>query len=320
LATAGADRVVHLWDTTTGTLLAGPNPTGRHGIAFLPGSTPMLASAGAPTFRLWATATGDEIPPSNDGPAYSVAASADGRRLAIGGTDHIIRLYDLSAPGTPSRRLEATKPPVGALAFGPNGLLAQTSPTDGLVWLWNTHSEKADPDLILIEAADGCTLESVAIHPNGKFVAVGGVDVLSTGERDGAVCVWDLSTREKTVTFDVGVYAVAFDPKGRYLAGAGLTDRVYVWDLTTEQEVFSLDGHQEQINCVMFSPDGSYLLSGGDDMTVRVWDVLSGRLIVAREFDSPVQALAFTPDGKTLFTGNGNTTCHQIEFKKLLEE
>jgi WD40 repeat protein len=122
------------------------------------------------------------------------------------------------------------------------------------------------------------------------------------------------------MTFDVGVYAVAFDPQGKYLAAAGLTDRVHVWDLTTQEEVFVLEGHQERINDVAFTPDGNYLLSGGDDCTVRVWDVLAGRLVVMRELDSPVQSLAFTPDGKTLFTGNANTTCHQIEFAKLMEE
>jgi WD40 repeat protein len=321
LATAGADRQIHVWDCTDGRLLAGPNPSGRHDLAVVGGPTPLLASTGAARFRLWAIATGDPVPPHDDGPAHAVAASADGRWLAVGGTDHITRLYDLTAPGSAPRPLEATKPPIGALAFAPDGsILAQTSPADGLVWLWNPAADKTDPDLILIEAADGCTLESVAVHPNGKLVAVGGVDVLSTGERDGAVCVWDVTTKQRVLTFDTGVYSVAFDPQGRFLAGAGLADRVHVWDLTSGEQVFALDGHQERIHCVAFSPDGSYLLSGGDDMTVRVWDVLSGRLVVAREFDSPVRALAFSADGGLLFTGNGNTTCHQIEFKKLLED
>jgi WD40 repeat protein len=129
-----------------------------------------------------------------------------------------------------------------------------------------------------------------------------------------------LTTKQKAMTFDVGVYALAVDTSGRYLAGAGINDTVYLWDLNTEEIVFELAGHQETINTVAFSPDGSYLATGGDDMTVRVWDVLSGRLLVAREFDSPIQALAFSPDGRSLFTGNGNTTCYQIEFAKLLED
>jgi WD40 repeat protein len=176
------------------------------------------------------------------------------------------------------------------------------------------------PELILIEAADGCTLETVAIHPDAVRVAAGGVDYLSTGDRDGAVCVWDRTTGQKVLTFDNGVYAVAFDPSGKYLAGAGLADKVYLWDIDAGQMVFELDGHQERINAVAFDPSGSYLVTGGDDMTVRVWDVLSGRLVVMREFDTPIQAVAFSPCGTYLFTGNGNTTVYKTEFQHLLDD
>jgi WD40 repeat protein len=303
-----------------GRLVAGPNPKGKHFVAVFPGPAGLrLASTGGPVLRVWDADTGAEVPPSGDGPAFSVAASSDGRWLAAGGTDIVTRLYDLSTPGAEPKRLEATKPPIGFLAVAPDGgCVAHASPADGLVWLWNPTT--GEPDLILIEAADGCTLEGLAFLPGGKRVAVGGIDYLSTGERTGAVCVWDVATKKKEVVFDVGVYAVAADPTGRYLAGAGMSDTVYLWDVTTEEEVFALAGHQERINAVAFSPDGSYLVSGGDDMTVRVWDVLSGRLLVVREFDSAVQSLAFGPDGRQLYTGNGNTTCYQLDFKRLLEE
>jgi len=319
LASAGADRVVHLWDVTAGKLLAGPNPKGKHSIAVFPkNGTLMLASTGGPSFRLWDTATGAEVAPSSDGPAYSVAASPDGRWLAVGGTDYFTRLYDLPA-GNALKRLEATKPPIGSIAVQPQGnLVAHTSPVDGLAWLWKTDS--AEPLLILIEAADGCTLEHVAFHPDGTKVAIGGIDYLSTGDRDGAVCVWDLDTKQKLVTFDNGVNAITFDPTGKYLAGAGIDDRVYIWDLAAEDVVFELEGHQDRVNAVAFSPDGSFVASGSDDMTVRVWDVLSGRLMVVRALDTPVQDLAFSPDGADLFTGNGNTTCYRIPFQKLLDD
>lgn len=318
LASAGADRVVHLWDVATGKLLAGPNPTGKTGVAvFRYGDRLAVAGTGGPELRVWDVDTGAELWPSGDGPAQSVAAG--GGRLAVGGTDHVTRLYDLATPGAEPRRLEATKPPIGAVVVSAAGdVIAHTSPADGLVWLWSPTAPEAE--LILIEAADGCTLEDLALHPDGNRVIAGGIDYLSTGERDGAVCVWDRTTKEKVQTFDVGVYAVAVDPTGKYLAGAGLTDKVYLWDLDAGELVFELDGHQGRVNAVAFSPDGSYLVSGGDDLTVRVWDVLSGRLVVVREFDSPVQSLAFDPAGQGLFLGNGNTTCYRVGVKKLLEE
>lgn len=318
LASAGADRVVHVWDVRDGKLLAGPNPKGRHTIAVIPGSPLRLVSSGAPKVRVWDVESGDEVAPTNLCPAFSVAASPDGKWLGIGGTDYFTQLWNVSK-GELAASLEATKPPVGFVTFSPDSkTLVHTSPADGLVWLWTC--ETGQPDLILIEAADACTLEAVAMHPNGKWVACGGIDYMGTGERDGAVCIWDTATKDKIASEDVGVSSLAYDPLGKYLAGAGLDDAVYVWDAETLNTVFVFGGHQQNINAVCFDPSGSFLLSGGDDGTVRCWDVLSGRQLVARAFDSPVQSLAFSPDGKFLFCGNSNTTCYQVEFKKFLEE
>ena len=318
LASGGADRVIHVWDVRAGKLLAGPNPAGRHTIAVIPGSPLRLASSGAARLRVWDVESGAEVAPTDLCPAFAVAASPDGRWLAAGGTDHFTRLWNVAA-GTAAATLEATKPPVGSVAFSPDSTtLAHTSPTDGLVWLWACAT--GQPRLILLEAADACTLEALAFHPNGNWVACGGVDYMSTGERDGAVCVWDVTTKEKLCTFDTGVTALAFDPRGKYLAGAGLEDAVYVWDADTQETVFVLGGHTQGVNAVCFDPTGSYLATAGDDGTVRAWDVLSGRQLAARALDGPVQALAFSPDGESLFCGNANTTCYQIEFRKFLDE
>ncbi|CAN5504983.1 hypothetical protein BH11PLA2_BH11PLA2_03940 [soil metagenome] len=321
LASAGNDRVIHVWEVATGKLLGGPNPTARHQVAVgttMTGET-VVASSGSSTFRMWDAGSGLEVWPTNDGPVHCVALDSNGRWLGVGGTDHFTRLYDLSKPDSAPRKLEATRPPIGGLSFAPDGkLLAQSSPADGLVWLWKTA--EAEPLIILIEAADGCTLESVAFLPDGHRVAVGGIDYMGTGDRSGAVCVWDLRTNLKQNTFDIGVNAIAVDTSGRYLAGAGVNEAVYVWDLTTDEQVFELCGHTDRINCVTFSPDGSYLASAGDDLTVRLWDVLSGRLLVAREFDSPVHSLDFAPDGKSLFLGNANTTCYRVELNRMLDD
>lgn len=318
LLSAGADRVIHIWDVLQGKLIAGPSIQVKHAVGYLNGPTPLLISACGPEVRVWATQTGDTIPTTNFPPAYSVAADQSGRWLALGGMDHFTRLYDRTDLNKPPKMLEATKPPIGAMAITSDGsMLAHTSPADGLVWLWNTTT--AEPQLILIEAADGCTLETLAFHPNGNFLAVGGIDYFSTADRQGAVCVWDLTTQKTSFVVDVGVLALSFDPQGRYLAGASISDQVFLWDLASGEEVFCLDGHQGKVTNVCFSPDGSYVLSGSEDHTIRVWDVLTGRLMVIREFDSPIQSISFDPDGTMIYTGNENGTCFQIEFKKLLE-
>jgi WD40 repeat protein len=319
LASAGADRVVHIWDMGTGKLIAGPNPSARNSIAL---AENVLFSTGGNLLQAWDRDTGKRAWPVTDSEAvYWVASNPDASRIVTSGPTPDARVWDVAKKAV-VQTLSHTKGPIGSPAFSADGqLVATASVTDGLLWVWKVGTPEAI--LVIPEAADACTLESVAFHPGGKYVAVGGLDWLATSGADGALCVWDLEAREKYLTLEAGVTAVAFDPAGRYLAAGTFSQNgqsVVVWDFEKQEKVFDLPGHHDRINAVAFSPDGSWLVSGSDDSTIRVWNVLTGRLAVARQFDAAVQSLAFSPDGKYLFTGNGNTTAYRLEVKKMLEE
>jgi WD40 repeat protein len=319
LASAGADRVVHIWDTATGKLIAGPNPSARNSIAV---AGNVLFTTGGNLLQGWDRDTGERAWPVADSePVHFVAAIPDGTRIATSGPTPDVKVWD-TAKKAVLQTLTHTTGPIGSPVFSADGrFLATASQSDGLLWVWRRDAEEAV--LVIPEAADNCTLEAVAFHPNGKYVAVGGLDWLATSGNDGALCVWDLEARDKLLTLEAGVTAVAFDGTGRYLAAGTFSQTgqsVVVWDFDKQEKVFDLPGHHDRINAVAFSPDGSWLVSGGDDSTVRVWNVLTGRLAVARQFDAAVQSLAFSPDGKYLFTGNGNTTSYRLEMKKMLEE
>jgi WD40 repeat protein len=319
LASAGADRVVHIWDVTTGKLVAGPNPSARNGVA-VSGQT--LYSTAGTLLQAWDRDTGERAwPTDNSEPVHFVAVSPDGKRVATSGPTEVVKVWD-AATKQVEATLTHTRGPIGSPVFSRDGrFLATASVTDGLVWVW----QMGVPEAILVvpEAADNSTLEALAFHPNNKYFAVGGLDWLATSGADGALCVWDMEARDKVLTLEAGVTAIAFDAAGRYLAAGTFSQAgqsVVVWDFEKEEKVFDLPGHHDRINAVAFSPDGSWLVSGGDDCTIRVWNVLTGRLAVARQFDAAVQSISFSPDGKYLFTGNGNTTSSRLEMKKLLED
>jgi len=101
------------------------------------------------------------------------------------------------------------------------------------VWLWNVAD--GEPILLIPDALDGCTIESVAFHPNGRLLAVGGIDWLATGGTNGAVSLWDVVDRCEVATFFGGSSCVAFDPAGNRLAMSCMTQR---WD-QVRQEHFS---------------------------------------------------------------------------------
>jgi WD40 repeat protein len=319
LASAGADRVVHIWDVTTGKLVAGPNPSARDIVA-VAGTT--VFSTGGNLLQAWNLESGQRAWSVESSEAvYFVAASPDGKRIATTGPTLDAQVWDVATQKV-VQTLSHTRGPIGSPTFSADGnMVATASVTDGLLWVWKLGTPEAV--LVIPEAADACTLESVAFHPNGKYVAVGGIDWLATSGNEGALCVWDLEGRDKFLTLEAGVTAVTFDHTGRYLAAGTFSQNgqsVIVWDFEKQEKVFDLPGHHDRINAVAFSPDGSWLVSGSDDSTIRVWNVLTGRLVVARQFDAAVQSLAFSADGQYLFTGNGNTTSFRLEMKRVLED
>ena len=151
-------------------------------------------------------------------PVYFVAASPDGTRLATSGPTPDVKVWDTATKAV-VQTLSHTKGPIGSPAFSADGrLLATASQSDGLLWVWRWDAEEAV--LVIPEAADNCTLEAVAFHPNGKYVAVGGLDWLATSGNDGALCVWDLEARDKLLTLEAGVTAVDVR-RDRPLPGGG---------------------------------------------------------------------------------------------------
>ncbi|MCS7269978.1 MAG: WD40 repeat domain-containing protein [Gemmataceae bacterium] len=318
LASGGAGGALLLWDVDSGTVAAGNRQGLRHRLAYVAGGCPRLASVFAGQTRLWEVATGRTVELDAPPAAHSLAASRDGRWLAIGGADHYTRLYDLTQSQSPAV-LEATKPPIGHLTFDVLGSrLAHTSPADGLVWIWDTTSK--NPELILIEAADGCTLEGICFHPDGERLAAGGLDYLATGQRTGAVTVWHLPTREQHYTIDVGVTALTVDPQGRWWAGAAVDGTVCLWNAADGEELAVLPGPVGRISDLICSPCGQYLAACGEDQTIRIWTVRDGQTRVIREMEMPVDTLAFSSDGRLLFAAWVNGMACAIDFAAFIDD
>jgi WD40 repeat protein len=331
LAAGGADRVIHLWDLEQGAEPEEP-PDAREArtcLAVSPDGS-RLASLGTTTaLRVWDSATARPVLELRQaGALRAFAASPDGRwfAAALAGDVNLdpdaesgratLGLWDA---GTGERRtvLEGQAAPVTALAFSPDSsALASASCQGGDVWVWDVPG--GGPALLIPDAADSCVIEALAFHPDGKVIAVGGIDWLATGG-DGQVALWDVPGRRPVASFRGGVTALAFHPHGRRLATASLVQSVRVWDVSTGRLAAELTGHLDAVTCVAYSPDGRWLASGGDDRTVRVWSDDTGSLQGSLELDTQVKALCYSPDGRAVYTGNANGSCYRIELERLLK-
>src|SRR5713226_2011891 len=97
------------------------------------------------------------------------------------------------------------------------------------------------------------------------------------------------SARMGTVRFRCvrDIYALAFSPDNKTLAGGGWGNVICLWDVATGKEIRRFTGHQGWIWSVAFSPDGKTLASGSADHTIRFWETATGKQL--RQLNEPQQ-------------------------------
>jgi hypothetical protein len=96
-------------------------------------------------------------------------------------------------------------------------------------------------------------------------------------------------------------------PGGRMVLFCG-GDTARLLDVSTGRRV-GLPMRHEKISGGVFSPDGKAVLTGGGDATARLWDAATGKLLVPpMVHQGSVVDLAFSPDGKTIFTRTAHGT------------
>ncbi|MEZ5347487.1 MAG: serine/threonine-protein kinase [Pyrinomonadaceae bacterium] len=155
-------------------------------------------------------------------------------------------------------------------------------------------------------------------------------DRLVTSCSDGFARIFEVPSGRlvtKTAIRETNIWKAEFSPDDAFLltaSGDSGSASVKIWDASNGKELISLRGHTGRVRAIAYSPDGKTIATGGRDGVIRLWNAKTGeefQKIKLPLFQTrPVEThdLEFSPDGKKILSGHGNSaTLYDIESAKL---
>jgi WD40 repeat protein/tRNA A-37 threonylcarbamoyl transferase component Bud32 len=225
------------------------------------------------------------------GAAAALAFAADGRLLAAGDGDGLVRVWALPE-GKPLASFPAGRTAVHCLAFDPDGRRLVVGRAGGALAVWDWRGGH-----FLTCSGAQYDVSAVAFSPDGTLLASGG---------RGPALLWDAASGHLLLRIGFGDYvsAAAFSRDGNRVAFSCADDGVSVWGLEHGCGIRTLRALTSPVARVCFSPDGRRLAALSHTWQVAVWDAAGGRLLrvldAPRGFLADNAALAFDPGGRRL--------------------
>ncbi|KAL8279445.1 hypothetical protein RQP46_008257 [Phenoliferia psychrophenolica] len=208
LATGSEDRAVRIWNIAQKRIskVFQGHKSEIYSLAFSPDGKRLVSGSGDKTARIWDMDTGtcvytlsieqDVFTDQNNGPidagVTSVVMSPDGKYLAAGSLDTVVRIWD-AASGKLLDKLKGHKDSVYSVAFSPDGHYLVSGSLDKTLKMWdmsmvNRGADASDSKVTCMTTLQGHKdyVLSVAISPDGAWIV--------SGSKDRGVQFWDPTT------------------------------------------------------------------------------------------------------------------------------
>ena len=238
------------------------------------------------------------------GPARTLAFAPDGKTLATGGQDNVLRIWQLVDPKQIAE-LRGHASHVRDCVYSPDGTRILSAGRDQQIKLWQpaAYAER-------IEFAQDQPGESDAVLA-ARFARDG--NRLVTASRDRSAAIWDIQSRKLVQHFSEGheflASTAAFFADGGRLATSAGDGTVRLWDVSTGTQLQQLPdtGYTAAMSV---SPDGRWIASGSSENEVKLWDAQTGQQVTRLAgHEAPVTAIRFAENSQLLVTGDDRGRC-----------
>ncbi|HWL40232.1 MAG TPA: carboxypeptidase regulatory-like domain-containing protein [Gemmatimonadaceae bacterium] len=230
-----------------------------------------------------------------------MAFTPDGRRLAVAGTDGVVRVWNphdgqrmwmLAAIDTMGGSSSGRKSVMHSegLSFNQAGtLLANMLVNRVAIWSMTTGERFGTH-------AAGWAGNRLLFLGDSSFIVSGDSGLMRIHPRLGAPPIWRIGAPgQRTEVMEKS-------PDGRWLAFRNYGDTAQLWSLADGQpgKKIALPNFFSR-NATAFSPDGSTIAMSSGTSAIYVWDTKTGRPLTSfRKYPMHVEKLWFTADGKSI--------------------
>ena len=231
------------------------------------------------------------------GGATTLTVSPDFRRLATGGVDGTVHLWNAGAGEALGALTGNGSAEIQQLAWSPDNRWIAAGDAGGYIYIWSAETRR----LFASWAAHANAILALAWSPDSHWLA--------SGSPDQQIHIWD-SLRNFTAHSRLQpgskISALAWSPDGQLLAAGDFDNEVSVWDWQLAFEVQALVGHRNNITALAWSPDGYWLASSDASGYLGLWAWLAAEQSFQLEgglqpiLDNRILTLAWSRDSTHL--------------------